>query len=220
MRIPVRIQLTALSPDATFSGSTAFLVADANARELLEVAAKLTAPPRAPTTRGGNVLALFHGAKDKHVFRLLATLVDPLQTPKTRARALADLPRRVAPFGEAVSTWVKTLTRRCNMGDFMNGDVLGECVRLARDAFEEGDIPACSVLLSASKIAIDVFPVLGTQGETFRALQALTCSCGSARSGEAKEEINEMGLVTILSSVLKTVSSKADLLRTVRCTQH
>jgi hypothetical protein len=192
------------------------LVADANARELLEVAAKLTAPPRPPTNRSGDVLALIHGAKDKHIFRLLATLVDPLQTPKTRARTLADLPRRVAPFGEAAATWVKTLIRRCNMGDFMNGDVVGECVRLARESLEEGDVLACSVLLSASHIAIDVFPVLGTPDATFRALQSLTCLCGNARSGDAKQEVNDTGLVTILSSILKRVSLKAGHIRAVR----
>jgi hypothetical protein len=200
-----------------FSGSTASLIADANARELLEVAAKLTAPPRSPTNRTGDVLALIHAAKDKHIFRLLSTLVDPLQTPKTRDRALADLPRRVAPFGEAAATWIKTLARRCNMGDFMNGDVVGECVRLAREAFEEGDVPACSVLLSASKIAIDVFPALGTPAATFRTLQSLTCECGNVRSGDIKQEIDETGLVTILSSILKKVSLKSDLVRTVRC---
>lgn len=191
-------------------GTEAALLADANARECLDAVASLTAPPTGSTALE-DILSAIHGAKDKHIFRLLSSIVDPVQKPKTRARAFEDLPRRTKPLGEAASTWVKNLVRRCTMGDFMNGDVIAHCVLLARECFMEHDIPTCSLLVAAAKVGVDSFPELGAQPQTFQTLQELVCDCRKARTADIKREIEESGVVTLLSSILKNASKTTDI---------
>ena len=51
--------------------------ADARAMQILEQLAKLTSPVDNPKVSMDDVLASFHGARDKHIFRILATVTDP-----------------------------------------------------------------------------------------------------------------------------------------------
>jgi hypothetical protein len=94
------------------------------------------------------------------------------------------------------------------MGDFMNSEVVAHCVVLARECFVEQDIPACSVLLASAKIAVDVFPALGSPDPTFHTLRELVCECRSAHSGDLKLEVRESGILTTLSSILKAAAQK------------
>jgi hypothetical protein len=192
------------------------MIADTEAKALLGKVAELTGPPRGAASLD-HVLSLLHGAKDKHIFRLLSTVVDPLQTPTSRQHALTDLPKRTAAFGESVSSWIKTLVRRCNMGAFINSTVVGSCVGLARASLLDGqDIPACSVLLSAAKISVSFFPALGAQDETFIYLQELLCGCGAFRSSLLIGESQMNELLTTLTAVLMDVSKKRVPIEAVR----
>jgi hypothetical protein len=56
------------------------MVADARAIEMLELVAKMTAPADGTKVSIEDVLRDFHGARDKHIFRILATIVDPAHT--------------------------------------------------------------------------------------------------------------------------------------------
>ena len=170
--------------------------------ELLEEVAALTAPAQGSTDE---VLEAFHGARDNHIFRILATITDPLQKPKSRARALEELPKRIKHLGDQVSTWVKSLARRCNMGDFVNADVIGHCVLLAQECFFEKDIAACSALLSSVKVATAVFPSLCAPTKTYTTLSELLSDVRSSH-GTLREEADEVGLVTTLSSILSAAA--------------
>jgi hypothetical protein len=192
------------------------MIADTEAKALLEKVAELTGPPRGSASLD-QVLSLVHGAKDKHIFRLLSMVVDPLQTPTSRQRALTDLPKRTAALGESVSGWIKTLVRRCNMGAFINSSIVSSCVGLARACLLDGqNISPCTVLLSAAKISVSFFPALGAQDETFLDLQELLCDCGDFRSNPLNNDGQMTELLTILTAILKDASQKRGMMEAVR----
>jgi hypothetical protein len=63
------------------SGTEEAMAAESKAMELLEVAASLSSPviPNyASVLLTEDVLSTFHGARDKHIFRILATITDPI----------------------------------------------------------------------------------------------------------------------------------------------
>jgi hypothetical protein len=152
-------------------------------------------------------LEAFHGIRDKHVFNILATITDPTHSPKARARALEDLPKRTKSLGDAVSLWVKNLARRCVMGDFVNAEIVNHCVLLAQECFAEGDIPACTALLSPVKLVADIFPALCAVPKTFTTLTEVFSECRNATDAEAKREIQETSIITTLSSIMSAAAA-------------
>jgi hypothetical protein len=187
------------------AGTEKAMEADARAMELLELVAKMTAPVDGTKTSIDDVLQDFHAARDKHIFRILATIVNPAHTAQARARALEELPKRTKALGDAVSEWVKNLVKRCAMADSLNAEVVNHCVLLAQECFREGDVPACGALLAAVKTAVDIFPALCSSNESFRTLTELFSECRSS-SGEVKKELQASGIVTALSSILSAVA--------------
>lgn len=187
-----RTQLSALLE----KGSEAAFTADAKAHELLEKVAALTGITTEPGERNPT-LVKFHKAKDRHVFRILSTIVNPAHTSKARIRALEELPKRVKSLGDAVSTWVKVLVRRCSMGDFLNCDVVHHSVLLAQECFHQQDVEACGMFLRCVQAAADPFPSLAAHKESFETLMELFVDC---RTSSKKKEMS--GLVTALGYAL------------------
>ena len=78
------------------------MVADAKTLQLLRAVGSLTAPVSGSSSLD-DVLNTFHGARSKHIFRILSTIIDPCQKPKTLARTLEELPKLTKSLGDDVS---------------------------------------------------------------------------------------------------------------------
>lgn len=179
--------------------------ADARAMQILEQLAKLTSPVDNPKVSMDDVLASFHGARDKHIFRILATVTDPAHTSEARRRAFDELPKRTKSLGDAVSDWVKNLVKRCAMGDSLNVDVVYSCIRLAHESALNNDIYACSAFLSSFKIAVDIYPAICVP-KIFNVLMDLFFLCRSA-TGSFKKEMTNCNIVTALTSIFSVVAT-------------
>lgn len=179
--------------------------ADARAIQILEQLAKLTSPVESAKVSLDDVLASFHGARDKHIFRILATIVDPAHTAEARRRAFDELPKRTKSLGDAVSDWVKNLVKRCAMGDSLNIDVVHACVQLAQGCALENDISACSAFLSSVKMTVDIYPAICVP-KISKVLTELFLHCRSA-TGSIKKEILNYGIVTTLTSILSVFTT-------------
>lgn len=193
------------------SGSEAAMEADARAMEILERVANLTAPPNGSPLE--DVLQAFHGARDKHIFRIFSTIVDAGHSAEARIRALDELPKRTKALGGPVSEWVKNLVRRCAMGNFWNADILSHCILVAQQCFHEGDIPAASALLASAREALSIFPSLCQTSKTFATLTEFFSACRAA-TDLTKNHVHGQGLITALSSILSMAAlSKPDDIR-------
>lgn len=201
-------------------GSEEAIAAETKAMELLEVIASLVAPVNEKTTTV-DVLEKFHNARDKHIFRILATISNPSHSSQARIRAMEELPKRVKTVGDDVSGWVKVLVQRCGMGDFINAEIVGHCVLLAQECFYENDLPAMATFLACVKTASSIFPSLCGQKKTFVTLQELFSECRSTNEPDKEKEIEELGFVTCLSSILSSAAStrtiKVCFHPTIRC---
>jgi hypothetical protein len=169
------------------AGTEEALAADAKARELLEAVARMAGQPAAEAA----VVEALHGARDKHIFRLLASISDPTHSVTAKTRALEELPKRCKSLGDAVADWVKTLVRLCAMGNSMNATVVRRCLELARDC-DNNDVS--SRLLAIVETACQIFPVLGVgsfgilvqlfaQGSPVTGILAATAASGKVGCG-------------------------------------
>ena len=171
------------------------MTANAKAEDLLEAVASLTAPP-SPTSSNSQqlapgeripVLQKFHALKDKRIFRILSTIVTPTHSTSARVRALEELPKRIRQQvhnrkhskskhsdEDGLLSWVKALTRRCAMGDFINAEVVHHCVLLAQECFHGEDALSCRAFVAVVKVAVQHFPELCVAtDETFSTLVQL-----------------------------------------------
>lgn len=101
-------------------GSDKALEANANAVERLEAVARLAAPLESSSDLS-SILENLHCAPDEDIFRTLATIANPTHTTAARVGAFEELSKRTNSLGDATCDWVKSLVRRCAMGDFLNG---------------------------------------------------------------------------------------------------
>jgi hypothetical protein len=195
------------------SGSAEAFTADAEAMEKLEKMAALCAPPPAlgkPTEVGDleTVLRKFHAAKDKHIFRILSTIATPTHSPSARLRALDELPKRTKSLGNATSSWVRSMTRRCAMGSFINSESIEHCILLAQECFESGDCEAASHFLRCVKIATSIFPALGGTKEGFENLaEFFDLSRTTVMTSAMKKDMEKFGIVTMISDILAKAAS-------------
>lgn len=180
---------------------------------MLESVASLTAPPTTSTTPGERnpVLTTFHRLKDKHIFRILSSITNPTHSGKDRSRALDEISKRVKYRGEAVLTWVKTLVRRCSMGDFLNHDIIRHCILLAQECFQEEDVASCNKFLACVYVAASNFPEICSNTECFGSLMELFVACRIESSSEVKKLVAHYGIVTTLSTILSAVSPYTEL---------
>ena len=189
-----------------FLGTEAYFVADAKAKDLLEKVAAMIPQPSgaAPSPEERHpVLEKFHAIKDKHIFRLLGTITKPNHTVKARLRALDDLPKRVkATAGDSVQAWVKSLAKRCAMGDFINEDTIHHCVLLAQECYFEGEHEAALKFLACVQLAVESFPSLCASDDVFENLSELFRDSSSSSSKTS----DESAIITSLASILALVS--------------
>jgi hypothetical protein len=145
-----------------------------------------------------------HKARDQHIFRLLATIATPIQTAKTRQRALDELPKRCQSLGDTTLSWIKQLVRQCVMGDFLNADTVHQSIVLAKECLYSRDFVASAAFLSSAKLAATIFPALCGQPKTFGVLTELFTECRGRSDKE--EEATLARLLTALSSMLSQAS--------------
>jgi len=194
------------------TGSEEHFVADAKAKDLLEKVSTMIPPlSGAPPVNGKLhvVLEKFHSMKDKHIFRILGTITKPSHSVKARARALDDLPKRVkSTAGDAVQTWVKSLAKRCAMGDLINHDIIHHCVLLAQECLHEEEFEATQKFLVCVQLAADLFPSLCAKEEIYENLTELFRECNSMTSSSSHQmkAIEQSSIMTTLSAILASVS--------------
>ncbi len=196
------------------TGTEAYFAADAKAFDLLERVATMIPQPSGPSVAPEErhpVLEKFHSIKDKHVFRLLGAITNPNHSAKARARALDDLPKRVkATAGDNVQVWVKSLAKRCAMGDFVNHDAIHHCVLLAQECFHEGEYKATLKFLVCIQLAVESFPSLCASDEVFGNLSELFTDCNGMSSKSSRKTGFEHAIVTALTAILASVSPHRD----------
>ena len=196
------------------SGSAEAFTADADAMEKLEKMASLCTPPPAvgkPSSEVGDletVLRKFHAAKDKHIFRILSTIATPTHSPSARLRALDELPKRTKSLGNATSSWVRSLARRCAMGSFINSESIETSIQLSQECFEAGDCEAASHFLRCVKMATSIFPALGGTKVGFKNLaEFFDLSRTTVMTAEMKKDMEKFGVVTMISDILAKAAS-------------
>jgi len=196
------------------SGSAEAFTADADAMEKLEKMATLCAPPAAAgksTSEVGDletVLRKLHAAKDKHIFRILSTIATPTHSPSARIRALDELPKRTKSLGNATSSWVRSMARRCAMGSLINSESIDTCILLSQECFEAGDCDAASQFLRCVKMATSTFPALGGTKEGFKNLAEFFDLCRTTEMTSAmKKDMEKFGIVTMISDILAKAAS-------------
>ncbi|KAG7362780.1 hypothetical protein IV203_026140 [Nitzschia inconspicua] len=194
------------------TGSEEFLAAESKAMNLLESVASMTPAPSGATPTPGDqhpVLEKFHSIKDRHVFRILATITHPNHSVNARVRAMDDAPKRVkaAGAGEAATSWVRSLVRRCAMGDFLNQDIVHHCILLAHECFHHEEYVASQRFLTCVQMAAIGFPQLCASEEDFVTLTELFRDCSGVSPTSSKNKIiRDCGLITTLSAVLAAAS--------------
>ena len=199
------------------SGSAEAFTADADAMEKLEKFATLCAPPLSTGKNSSeeadleNVLRKLHAAKDKHIFRIMSTIASPTHSTSARLRALDELPKRTKSLGNATSSWVRSMTRRCAMGSFINSESIEHCIMLSQECFEAGDCEAASHFLRCVKMATSIFPALGGTKEGFKNLaEFFDLSRTTVMTSAMKRDMEKYGIVTMISDILaKAASSRS-----------
>ena len=178
--------------------------------ELLESAVNFCPPSTGSGSSQSSVeeiLSTLHGARDKHIFRILATITHPNHSMQARARAFEELPKRTKSLGKFVSGWIRDLVRRCAMSNFLNDEIVKQCALLANECFKENDVPSTAALLTCVKLAIEIFPSLGATEETFSTLTDLFANCRKEPTPRIKQELERYNIVSALSSILSMSSS-------------
>ena len=181
-------------------GSEEAFTADAEAMEKLREVANLSSPITGSSDHD-DVLQSLHSARDKHIFRILATISSPNHSPSSRQRAFDDLPKRAKSLGSATAAWAKKLARRCAMGGFINEESVATCIQLAQECFQEGDVECTRVLLTSARAALQIFRPLGANRESFGALVELYGECQSSHV-KNKKQIDQAGIPLLLNQCL------------------
>jgi len=179
--------------------------ANTSAFQKLETLAKLTSPPSANSSQGSTddligVLQKFHTAKDRHIFRLLASVSSPSHSSEARIRAFDDLPKRAQSIGTSASQWLFYLARRSAMGYFLNHEVVETCILLAQEAFNEGEFQSCRALLQSAYTAFKIFPTISEK--SFDYLVELFSECRGSSDTKEKKLIKQYGILTTLSNMM------------------
>jgi len=123
-----------------------------------------------------------------------------------RSRALNDLPKRTQSLGPSASSWVRSLAKRCAMGYFFNAEIILHCIQLAQESFNEGEFEVCRSFLDSSMSALSVFPNMVTK-EMNDMLVEFFGECRESHHREDRKQIDELDIVTRLSSILACISS-------------
>lgn len=191
------------------------MVADAEALDKLELMSYISGGQFMSATERSPVLESFHRAKDKNIFRILATISNPTHSNTSRSAAFEELPKKVKNMGEDTVKWVKTLVRRCAMGDFVNKEVVRHCILLADECFQDDDIDSARKFLDCVCLAAESFPELCSTTECFGTLIELFVSCRMLTSTKVKRLITRYGVLSTLGAILSKVSPHVKPVRTL-----
>ncbi len=91
------------------------------------------------------------------------------------------------------------------MGHFVNVDNITHCILLAQEALNEKDLKVCMVLLECVKVAVNVYPSLGSTEEGYETLIELFAEC-RGQKGEDLQNVKDCGILTTLSGILAAVT--------------
>lgn len=152
------------------------------------------------------ILQSFHRAKDKNIFRILAAISNPSHSITSRNVAIDELPKKVKYMGEDTVRWVKTLVRRCAMGDFLNKEVVRHCILLADECFQEDDIESAKKFLDCVFLSAESFPDLCSTTECFGSLIELFVNCRMVTSNKLRRLISRFGVLSTLGAILSRIS--------------
>jgi len=188
------------------SGTEEAITANADAMEKLELVASFTAPSTGANAEISPILEKLHNARDNHIFRVLATIANPSHSSSARDRAFDELPKRTKSLGDQTASWVKTLARRCAMGNFLNVEIIHHSILLAQECFGEGNLQSCMHLLSSVRLAAKIFPSLCATKEEFGTLLELFSECRAVSSSKSKTGVENSRIITALSGILAQVS--------------
>ncbi|KAL3823061.1 hypothetical protein ACHAXA_011113 [Cyclostephanos tholiformis] len=187
------------------TGSPEAFEADREAVEKLEIVASYSAPLGETCNKDDleSILKKVHGAKDKHIFRILSTISSPTHSPSSRLRAFDELPKRTKGLGSVAQSWVKILARRCAMGAFLNSEMVEHCIILSQESFEAENCKASALFLNCIKMATSIFPSLGSTKKGFQNLvEFFDASRTTSYSASMKRDMAKYGVVTTLSEIL------------------
>ncbi|CAJ1959627.1 unnamed protein product [Cylindrotheca closterium] len=187
-------------------GSEQSMAADAEALDKLEVMACMTGGRSMGAAERSPILESFHRAKDKNIFRILATISNATHSNISRSVAFEELPKRVKNMGEDTVKWVKTLVRRCAMGEFINKEVVRHCILLADECFQAEDIESSQKFLECVYLAVESFPELCSTTECFGTLIELFVSCRMVTCNKMSRLITRFGVLSTLSAILSSIS--------------
>lgn len=181
-------------------GSTEHLTENANALDLLEAVASFTEFATSNDGERNPVLERFHMAKDRHIFRILSTIVTPTHSVKARVRAFEELPKRVKSLGDTTVRFVKSLARKCAMGDFLNQEIVHDCILLAQEFGVNGAWKHCRKFIRCIEIAADYFPDICGDTQCFQNLSELFSECRASK---------DRGIDDVLTSLTSILAKAA-----------
>lgn len=87
----------------------------------------------------------------------------------------------------------------------MNVETITHCILLAQEALHEKDLLVCMSLLECVKVAVNVYPSLGSTEEGYETLIELFAECRDQK-GEDLKNVKDSGILTTLSGILAAVT--------------
>jgi hypothetical protein len=133
---------------------------------------------------------------------VLASITSPAHSLAARSRAIEELPKRTKSLGSSTSSWIKSLARRCSMGNFVSAETITHCILLAQEALRERDFQATMAFLETVTIAINIYPSLGGTEEGFETLVELFSECRNSLKASEAEDAKEVGILSTLIGIL------------------
>jgi hypothetical protein len=184
------------------AGSEEHLTADANALDILEEVAAFVSVSTGAAGERNPMLERFHGIRDKHIFRILASIASPTHSTKSRLRAIEEPAKKLNDYGDALVKFVRVLVRKCAMGDFINQEIVHRSITLAQNCGLQEDWGSCRKFLNCVQLAAEHFPDVCAREKCFESLRELFAKCRSSKQKGLGD------IVTSLSAILAKAASK------------
>ena len=137
---------------------------------------------------------------------VLSSISTSTHSSSARILAFKELPKRAKLLGPSVEAWVKNLTMRSAMGNFVNGEIISHCILLAQEAFNENEFEVCAMFLDSVKTAVTIYPALAGSKEGFETLVELLNGSLAPNSAESKKGIKHAQISTMLTEILLAVT--------------
>ena len=182
-------------------GSEEYLTANANALDILEEVASFVNVSTSAAGERNPTLEKLHSIRDKHTFRILASVASSTHSTKSRLRAVEEPMKRLKDHGDLVLKFVRVLVRKCAMGDFINQEIVHHCILLAHQCGSQDDWESCRKFLDCVQLAVEHFPDICADGKSMKTLTELFARCRSSKGNDLND------IVTSLSAILANAAS-------------